>query len=91
MGIHPAITIIGNPENRRVRFFRAAAVNQGLPQPVVISWLDLLNEEGPWRRLGQAAGYLRIESPGENSEVEKGILHKARICRMMSWTVLDCL
>lgn len=70
------ITVVGNPENRRVALFRAAVLAAGLPAPVVV----------PWRRAaaGQVeidpATVVRIESPGEDAEVDRllrGVDHPA--------------
>ncbi len=65
--------VIGNPENRRVGLFQAALAAHGLPPARVLAYLDLLTgirsiEEVP------AGAIVRIESPGENFEVEKRLL-----------------
>jgi glutathione synthase/RimK-type ligase-like ATP-grasp enzyme len=65
------VVVLGNPSNRRVRFFQEALGTLGWPQAQVVSWQraleapeTLLSEVGP-RTL------LRIDSPGESFEVER--------------------
>jgi len=68
------ILLIGNPENRRVELFQAALVRAGETPARVLPWLDLLQDP---RRIEAelAPGTLvRIESPGENFEVERRLL-----------------
>lgn len=61
------LTVVGNPDNRRVRLFVAAAVAAGLPRPTVLPWRDLLTGAPP-----PAAGTLvRVDSPGEDAEVDR--------------------
>jgi hypothetical protein len=61
------LTVIGNPGGRRVSLLLAAAQRAGLPGPVVLSWLRVLRGE-----LSFAPGTLvRIESPGEDAEVDR--------------------
>ena len=62
------LTVVGNPDNRRVGLFRAAVRAAGLPDPVVVSWLDVLTG----RHRGFEPGSLvRIDSPGEDAEVDR--------------------
>jgi hypothetical protein len=62
------LTVVGNPDNRRVGLFRAAVHAAGLPDPVVVSWLDVLTG----RHRGFEPGSLvRIDSPGEDAEVDR--------------------
>lgn len=62
------ITVIGNPENRRIGFFLAAARRLRLPRPQVLSWEHLLSHPDPTSLVhGQ---HIRLESPGENAQVE---------------------
>ncbi|WP_327261224.1 STM4014 family protein [Streptomyces sp. NBC_01232] len=64
----PRWAVVGNPENRRVALFSAAVRDAGLPAPRVVPWTDVL-------RVGGAAfaadEIVRIESPGENAEVDR--------------------
>jgi glutathione synthase/RimK-type ligase-like ATP-grasp enzyme len=68
------ILIIGNPENRRVDLFSQAAIRLGLPAPEVVSYLDLLNGKILLQEKIRPDTLLRIESPGENFEVEKRLI-----------------
>ncbi|MCP4689272.1 MAG: hypothetical protein GY859_14555, partial [Desulfobacterales bacterium] len=66
--------VLGNPENRRVAFFKKALKKFHQPEPVVLSWLDFLERgELPARVLSGPAVF-RLESPGENHDVEKALL-----------------
>jgi hypothetical protein len=69
--------IIGNPENRRVKFFQEALASRGQSPALVLSYIDLLTgrrsvDEIPRRCL------VRIDSPGENFLVEKLLLAAGR-------------
>jgi hypothetical protein len=71
----PGIVVVGNPENRRVQLFAAAVDRAGLPAPRIL----------PWRRVAAggrvelAAGELvRIDSPGEDAEVDRLLRGSAR-------------
>lgn len=66
--------IIGNPENRRVTLFQEALSQKGLPQAEVISYLSLLKNEVSISDYLRSDSLIRIESPGENFEVEKRII-----------------
>ncbi|WP_316525916.1 STM4014 family protein [Kitasatospora brasiliensis] len=61
------LTVLGNPGHRRVTLFAAAARAAGLPEPAVLPWLDVLR--GRYRL--PEGGLLRIESPGEEPEVDR--------------------
>lgn len=61
------LTVVGNPDNRRVRFFGAAAVAAGLPAPTVLPWRDLLTGAAP----PPAGTLVRVDSPGEDAEVDR--------------------
>lgn len=64
----PRLAVVGNPENRRVRMFTAAAEGAGFRTPRVVPWLDVLRDGGA----GFAAGeVVRLDSPGENAEVDR--------------------
>ncbi|MGW2559218.1 STM4014 family protein [Streptomyces sp. NPDC001514] len=58
--------VVGNPENRRVAFFQEAVRAAGLPEARVVPWLDVLH--GRARFL--PGELVRIDSPGENAEVD---------------------
>ncbi|WTG93515.1 STM4014 family protein [Kitasatospora sp. NBC_01560] len=59
--------MLGNPGHRRVTLFAAAARAAGLPEPVVLPWLDVLR--GTFRL--PAGSVVRIESPGEEPAVDE--------------------
>ncbi|MEU9450875.1 STM4014 family protein [Streptomyces sp. NPDC048277] len=60
--------VVGNPENRRVTLFADAVRAAGLPGPRVVAWRDVLRDGGA----GFGAGEIvRIDSPGENTEVDR--------------------
>jgi glutathione synthase/RimK-type ligase-like ATP-grasp enzyme len=71
------LTVVGNPDNRRVTLFRAAAMEAGLAEPRVVPWLDV----ACGRPIAIAEGSLiRIDSPGEDAEVDRllrGAAHPA--------------
>ncbi len=61
------LSVVGNPENRRVALFRAAVIRAGLPEPRVFGWREVLLSgavPGP-------GSVVRIDSPGENAEVDR--------------------
>lgn len=69
----PRWILLGNPESRRVRGFVEAAQRLGLREVAVVSYASLLNGNVP-RDTVAPGTVVRIESPGENWEVEKLIL-----------------
>ncbi len=66
--------IIGNPENRRVSLFQKAVQDKGLPKALVIPYRSLLDETISLSDYIKPHSHIRIESPGENFEVEKRII-----------------
>ncbi|MFD7106726.1 STM4014 family protein [Streptomyces celluloflavus] len=63
----PRFAVVGNPENRRVTLFAAAVRAVGLPAPRLLAWREVLRTGA-----GFAPGEtVRIDSPGENDEVER--------------------
>ena len=65
------IAVIANPENRRTGFFREACASLGFREPVILSWREVLDPEFPLTARIRDTEGLRIESPGEDFEVEK--------------------
>ncbi|MFF8605832.1 STM4014 family protein [Streptomyces sp. NPDC015346] len=63
----PRLAVVGNPANRRVRFFQDAVRAAGLPEARVVPWLDVLR--GGARFLDGET--VRLDSPGEDPEVER--------------------
>ncbi|MFJ3515787.1 MULTISPECIES: STM4014 family protein [unclassified Streptomyces] len=64
----PRWAVVGNPENRRVALFSAAVRDAGLPAPRVVPWTDVLHGGGADFAADEI---VRIESPGENAEVDR--------------------
>ncbi|MFE9835137.1 STM4014 family protein [Streptomyces sp. NPDC005551] len=64
----PRFAVVGNPENRRVSLFGDAVLAAGLPGPRVVPWVDVLRARGA--DFG-ADEIVRIDSPGENAEVDR--------------------
>jgi glutathione synthase/RimK-type ligase-like ATP-grasp enzyme len=60
------LTVVGNPDNRRVQLFREAVRAAGHPAPEVLAWRDVLLGAAP-----PVAGLVRIDSPGEDAEVDR--------------------
>ncbi|MFD3844522.1 STM4014 family protein [Streptomyces microflavus] len=63
----PRFAVVGNPENRRVAFFQEALRAVGPAPARVVSWLQVLRGEAVF----EPGETVRIDSPGENSEVER--------------------
>lgn len=61
------LAVVGNPENRRVALFLAAAQRAGRPTPEVFPWLGVLTTG----RVPGPGTLVRIDSPGENPEVDR--------------------
>ncbi|WP_433370145.1 STM4014 family protein [Actinoplanes sp. CA-142083] len=61
------LAVVGNPANRRVKLFTAAAGRAGFKEPDVYAWRDVLTG-GPVPGPGAT---VRIDSPGEDAEVER--------------------
>ncbi|MET9096620.1 STM4014 family protein [Streptomyces cyaneofuscatus] len=66
-GAAPRFAVVGNPENRRVAFFREAVRAAGLEPARVVSWLQVLRGEAEF----EPGETVRIDSPGEDAEVER--------------------
>ncbi|WP_217227218.1 STM4014 family protein [Streptomyces anulatus] len=63
----PRFAVVGNPDNRRVAFFEEAVRSAGLPPARVVPWLQVLRGEAVF----EAGETVRIDSPGEDAEVER--------------------
>ncbi|MBT2379851.1 MULTISPECIES: STM4014 family protein [unclassified Streptomyces] len=63
----PRFAVVGNPDNRRVAFFREAVRAAGLEPARVVSWLQVLRGEAEF----EPGETVRIDSPGEDAEVER--------------------
>jgi glutathione synthase/RimK-type ligase-like ATP-grasp enzyme len=59
--------VVGNPENRRTTLFADAVCAAGHAQPRVVAWRDVLCGRFTFR----PGEFVRIDSPGENAEVDR--------------------
>ena len=66
--------VLGNPENRRVESFVRAFRRLGRGELRILAWLDFIRDPAVLAYCLRSDGWLRIESPGENFEVERAIL-----------------
>ena len=67
--------VVGNPANRRVTMFQQALVAQGHPPARVVPWIELC-EPGAPARLLTGDPLIRIDSSGEDDDVERALLHR---------------
>lgn len=83
--------LLGNPDNRRVTLFQEALARQGEPPARVVSWLEVAREgaEAALASLPDEPALLRIESCGEDFEVERALLLRgeAGARALGAWTV----
>lgn len=61
------LAVVGNPENRRVALFLAAAAALGLGKPRVVPWLEVLHDRAEF----SSGELVRIDSPGEDAEATR--------------------
>src|SRR5689334_2830384 len=66
--------VVGHPEHLRVTLFQQALARRGLPPAHVVAWRDLLSGRDDLRRTTAEGTRVRIESPGQDFEVEKLLL-----------------
>ncbi|MET7747537.1 STM4014 family protein [Micromonospora sp. NPDC005367] len=71
------LTVVGNPDNRRVRMFTRAALAAGLPRPTVLPWADVLAGAAP----PPAGELVRVDSPGEDPQVDRMLRQAATTAR----------
>ena len=72
-GPPPPWWLVGNPENRRVALFQRALTAAGGRPAAVLPWADLLTGRRSIDEVPDGA-VLRVDSPGENFAVERGLL-----------------
>ncbi|TJZ57501.1 hypothetical protein FCH28_05530 [Streptomyces piniterrae] len=80
----PRFAVVGNPENRRVTLFADAVRAAGLPAPRVLPWAEVLLSGAEFA----ADEIVRIDSPGENAEVERllrGVVDPTRVEGTARW------
>ena len=72
--------VLGNPENRRITLFQEALARRGQPPATVLAWRDLVaaeeSVEAVLSRLPEAPAVLRIDSFGEDFDVERRLLRR---------------
>ncbi|MGW4249748.1 STM4014 family protein, partial [Nocardia sp. NPDC004722] len=61
------LAVVGNPGNRRVTLFQDAVRRAGLPAARVVSWREVLCGGAEFT----AGEWVRLDSPGEDAEVER--------------------
>lgn len=66
--------VLGNPENRRVSGFAEACRSLGWTELVIVSWTEVLQDVRSFNETLRGASGLRIESPGENFQVERALI-----------------
>jgi hypothetical protein len=66
--------VVGNPEGKRVTHFQAALQRLGLAPATVLSYHDFLTGRDSLQRHVREGALVRIESPGQDFEVEKALL-----------------
>ncbi|UQA91778.1 STM4014 family protein [Streptomyces halobius] len=82
----PRFAVVGNPENRRVTLFADAVRAAGLPEPRVLPWAEVLCAGAEF----VSGETVRIDSPGENAEVERllrGVVEPTRVEGTARWYV----
>jgi hypothetical protein len=68
------VIVVGHPGHKRVALFQEALARRGLPPAHVVAWRDLLAGGDDLRRAAAGAALVRLESPGQDFEVEKLLL-----------------
>lgn len=68
------LTIIANPENRRVGLLQKAIANLNLPPATVISYADLITGKQNLEQFNSPNNIIRFDSPEKNFEVDKAII-----------------
>ena len=68
------IVLVGHPGHKRVTLFQEALVRRKLAQAWVVSWRDLLTGKADLRQAVGERSLVRLESPGQDFEVEKLLL-----------------
>lgn len=73
--------VIGNPENRRIRFLQEALARLGHPPARVMSYLECIARNGDIADALPANAILRLESPGEHFAVHRALLAYGATCQ----------
>jgi hypothetical protein len=72
----PRFAILGNLDNRRVTGFVEALARRGWPAPILLSHRQLLGDLSPLTALPDQPLFVRIDSVGEDLEVERLLLER---------------
>lgn len=72
--LRPRFVVIGNSENRRIHLSQKVLARFDLEPATIVSYLDLLEERVSLTSVVQPQTVVRLESPGENFEVERRLL-----------------
>src|SRR5262245_10800083 len=68
------IVVVGHPNHKRVTLFQEALARRGLSPAHLVSWREVLTRPAALRRAVGAGALVRLESPGQDFEVEKLLL-----------------
>src|SRR5438046_3005638 len=68
------VVVVGHPGTKRVLLFQEALARRGRPPAHVVAWRDLLTGRAALQRTVGLGALVRIESPGQDFEVEKRLL-----------------
>ena len=72
----PRFVIVGNLDNRRVTGFVEALARRDWPAPILLGHRELLGDLGPLAAIPDEPLCVRIDSVGEDSEVERLLLER---------------
>lgn len=72
----PRLVILGNLDNRRVTGFVEALARRDWPTPILLAHRELLGDLGPLAAIPDEPLCVRIDSVGEDSEVERLLLER---------------
>ncbi|MEU0546136.1 STM4014 family protein, partial [Nocardia sp. NPDC005978] len=84
MSFEPRLAVVGNPENRRVTLFQDAVRRAGLRPARSVPWLEVLAGKAEF----EPGELVRLDSPGENPEVERllrGVTDPTRVEGTARW------
>lgn len=68
------VVVVGHPGHKRVTLFQEALARRGLPPAQVVAWRDVLTGQDDLERAVGGGALVRVESPGQDFEVEKLLL-----------------
>ncbi|MGH7172699.1 MAG: STM4014 family protein, partial [Gemmataceae bacterium] len=68
------IVLVGHPGHKRVTLFQEALVRRGLPSAHLVSWREVMTTAGALRQAVGPGALVRLESPGQDFEVERLLL-----------------